>query len=327
MPLIDFFQEKMREKTFRWLLTILVAFVVYLNAEAGRLLGIKGLPLAFSAVWPASGFSLATLLLFGNRGAPGVFWGNFIYNIIHLYAPDEQLLPPLITSLIVTFGSLAQALLGAHLIRRYSTPGYFNTLKDTFIFLLLGGAFTCMIAPTVGVTTLYFYGALSPDMFFFSWLTFWIGDTLGVYIVTPLIVIWSLKKPTLNSTPKSWEVLLMFLAYGIAGIYTFQGYPIGYLFLPLNIWTIYRFSFHGYTLAMGYVVLSIILPFSYGRGPNIYGYSTEMLLILVSFLETMVAASLVVAACMKERFAALKVLERYNVDLTQAFKVDTFLEK
>jgi integral membrane sensor domain MASE1 len=327
MPRLALFESKMRERTFRWLLNIFIALIIYCNAEAGRLLGIKGLPLAFSAVWPATGFSLASLLLFGPKCAPGVFWGNFGYNFLHLYSDDIFFLGPLLTAAAVSLGSFAQALIGANLIRRFTSRGYFNTMQDAVIFLLAGGLLTCLIAPTLGVTALYLYGALPPDIFLFSWLTFWVGDTMGVYIVTPLLVVWSLQKPTFKQRPQVWEVILMIILFALVSVYVFQGYPIAYLFLPLNIWIIYRFNLHGYTIAMAAVTMIILLPFSYGRGPFFLGFSTEMLLILVSFLETMVVALLLIAGALKERNAALAQLEKYQGDMGKAFKVDTFLEK
>ncbi len=67
----------MQISTFRWFLNLILALLIYANAEAGRLLGIQALPLHFSAIWPATGVALTGLLLFGYRAWPGVLIGNF----------------------------------------------------------------------------------------------------------------------------------------------------------------------------------------------------------------------------------------------------------
>ena len=61
------FQNKVQSLGPRIFFNILLAVLIFYNAELGRLLGIKGEPLAISVVWPATGFSLAALLLFGNE--------------------------------------------------------------------------------------------------------------------------------------------------------------------------------------------------------------------------------------------------------------------
>ena len=293
------YSTKMQAMTFRWFLNILLAVIIYCNAEAGRLLGIQGLPLHFSAVWPATGISLAALLLFGYRTWPGIFAGNLIYNFLHLYLQGTSFIGPSTAALAITLGSLAQALLGAYLMRRFSTTGYFKTIRDAIIFLLAGGVLTCMIAATIGVCTLYLYGVLPAQSVLYTWLTFWFGDCMGVYTVTPLVTIWSLLKvPKVRCS--RIELLLLFFAFVLTSLLfiSVRYYPPAYLFIPLALWVAYRFRFHGATVAILFISIVTITTTMLDHGSFIYAYPHAPLLVLVMFLEVLVASTLFMAAVM-----------------------------
>ena len=98
------YSSKMQTTNFRWFLNIILAGIIFSNAEAGRLLGIQSLPLHFSAVWPATGFSLTALLLFGYKAWPGVLAGNFAYNFLHLYLLGTSFIGPLAAATMISLG-------------------------------------------------------------------------------------------------------------------------------------------------------------------------------------------------------------------------------
>src|SRR5258708_4018253 len=103
------YSQKMQALAFRWMLNFFLVVVIFCRAEAGRVLGIKQIPLAISAVWPPTGFALAALLLFGFRAWPGIFFGNFLYNALHLLLKEPGIATPLIAAAVISLGSLAQA--------------------------------------------------------------------------------------------------------------------------------------------------------------------------------------------------------------------------
>lgn len=305
-------------------LNLLLAIAIFYNAELGKLMGIQDLPLPISVVWLATGCSLAALLLFGTRVWIGIFLGNFVYNFTQLYAHDS-IIGPALASSAVAIGSLLQALLGNWIIRKYCTINYFNNVKDILIFLFPAGLFTCLCASTIGTATLFFYGSLPLQEIFNIWLTFWIGDTLGVYVLTPLLVIWILfplpHKPKVNG----YEILLIVLIFVCVTIFNinFKSPPF-YLYLPLSLWSSYRFGFHGATLLIFCIAMTTIMT-------NLSGYwhlsSVEMafsftpLMALVVFLEITVGTSLLLAALVNERGFVLQQLTDHNIDLRQAIQL------
>jgi two-component system, NtrC family, sensor kinase len=294
------YSGKMQTTSFRWVLNILLAGIIFANAEAGRLLGIQTFSLHFSAVWPATGFSLAALLLFGYRAWPGVFVGNFLYNCLHLYLEHTGFYGPLTASIVVSLGSLGQALLGTYFMRRFSTTGYFKTINDVIVFLLAGGFLTCMIAATVATLMLFVYEGLPPENMAFAWLTFWSGDCMGVYIFTPLLLIWSVRRlHTRNSCKEAVCMLVTFISISFLFDYVSK-YPVGYLFIPFSIWTALRFGFHGATVAVLLISGITITITSLGHGSFIYSYPESPLLVLVMLLETILMTALLMAAARNE---------------------------
>jgi signal transduction histidine kinase len=88
-------------------------------------------------------------------------------------------------------GATLQALVGALLVRRWvGFPNPLTHARDLGIFLLLGGPLSCLVSATTGVTTLAVSGQIPWSLFVMTWWTWWVGNTLGVFFVTPLVLIW-----------------------------------------------------------------------------------------------------------------------------------------
>lgn len=286
------------------LLNITLALLIFYNAELGRMLGIQGEPLPISVVWPSTGFALAALLLFDLQAWPGVFFGNFCYNFHQLCIPSVTT-ASFLTAIVVTMGSLLQALAGHYVMRKYSSKPYFNTVRDVVIFLIPGGLIACLIAPTIGTIALYIYEGMisSWRSELHLWLTFWIGDTMGVYIFTPLIVVWSLHKITKHFFKHLPEAAFIALSFaGIAYLAIFVDFSLAIFFLPLSLMITYHYGMHGATLATFLMTILLIIPFLNLSYPTTAtSLVSNPLLFLVLLLEIIVATNLILAAINKER--------------------------
>lgn len=322
---VSHLERKMHKRSFRWSLNIFLALFIFWNAEIGRLLGIQELPLAISVVWPATGFSLAAVLLFGFRTWPGIFLGNFLYNFLHLSLQDS-LSESLLVGSVISFGSLAQAIFAGAIIKGLSSGIFFNTVKDVLVFLIPAGILACTIASTIGVTALYLSGILPQEQIFYTWFTFWLGDSLGVYIFTPLLIVWSLHTPQVKFRDYVWEAICMVLSFILLAYLTFSlGYPMAHLFIPLSLWITYRFRMHGATLAIFVISITAVIATVLGEGAFHTALNRNPLIILVSFLEINVATCLIVAAILNERAFAWHVIRKHNLYLQDA--VETHREE
>src|SRR5690606_19935193 len=64
-----------------------------------------------------------------------------------------------------------------------------ENLRDIALVLLLGGPLACLIAATVGVSALVLSGAVPVSEAVYNWLTWWVGDTIGVMVFAPILLL------------------------------------------------------------------------------------------------------------------------------------------
>jgi len=176
-------------------LTASLAGAYFFGGYLGLLLAVP--PSNASPVWPAAGIALATVLIFQKKAIPGIFLGALLTQFFSYgdTSSAEKLLSTAVTATITGFGSGAQAVFGAFLINRYI--GSRDPLLDDdkiLRFMILAGPISCIVAPTIGITTIFLQGVISGADFLLSWTTWWVGDAIGALIFTPLMLI-VLAKP------------------------------------------------------------------------------------------------------------------------------------
>ncbi|MBS0655214.1 MAG: MASE1 domain-containing protein, partial [Verrucomicrobia bacterium] len=204
---------------------------------------------------------------------------------------------------VVSLGSLIQGLVAWYVIHRFSSAILLKSAKDVLVFLLGGGIVTCMIASTIGVTALYYHGVLPGEYVFSTWLTFWLGDTLGVYIITPFLIVWSMAKWKKGGV-KLWSLEAAFMAVGflaITWISLVKTYPLADLFIPLSVWVAYRCGMHGTVLLNIAIALTSTILTSFGYGCLVAYFPDSAMLVLVGFVEIIIGTALIVAAMINER--------------------------
>ncbi|MCD6060791.1 MAG: hik [Moraxellaceae bacterium] len=140
-----------------------------------------------TSVFPPAGIALAAVLVWGWRALGGVLLGCLFVNLAVLEASDIawwQMLPP---ALVISFASTLQALLGSQLVDRYARSGN-SGHWDKLRLILLGGPAVCGLSAIVGSLVHMMLGRLAPIDLPFNMLTWWVGDSLGVMIFTPLVL-------------------------------------------------------------------------------------------------------------------------------------------
>ncbi|MFV0339537.1 MAG: MASE1 domain-containing protein [Parachlamydiaceae bacterium] len=310
----------MRSWPYYLFVNFILAVGIVLSAVLGRSMGIQGPALAISVVWPATGLSLAGLMIFGNRAGLGVFLGNLAYNLFYLNAfpPSMSFLPvyAIIASVVISMGSFVQAFLSAYIMRTYTHSGYFRSVHDIFIFLIPASFLPCLIGSTVGVASLYFAGELESQLILPIWLTFWLGDTVGIYVVTPLLVIWTIQRFVGRAISHVFSIFCMVSLFLLLSYLTYRySYPLAHLFVPISIWAAYLFRMHGASLAI-FLMTAASIAFAAGQG-----YEGTSLIFLITFIAVTVAASLIIAAVVNEREEAWALLDSRNVYLEQEVEV------
>lgn len=163
--------------------TILVCIAYYVLGRLGFLLAIP--PGNITLFWLPSGLAAATILARGTPAAIGVFLGSAAVNlsVIDSMSVDWS---PLAISLIIAAGSTTQGCLFAYLFRRFlrlgSSARRFELLIKFCGLAMLGS----VVAATVGSITMMLSSAFPQD----GWLTWYVGDLLGILIFAPPLAAW-----------------------------------------------------------------------------------------------------------------------------------------
>jgi two-component system sensor histidine kinase/response regulator len=168
-----------------------LATAYYLTGWLGLFIAIP--PGYASPIWPPSGLALTALLAFGNHIWPGIVLGSVFVNVLTSFdgTSSTALFRSLGLATSIGIGAALQAVAAAVLVRRFvGYPNLFDRGRDVIAFLVLGGPLSCLLGSTWGVTTLLLAGVIETSNYPLQWWTWWIGNTIGVLLVTPLALIW-----------------------------------------------------------------------------------------------------------------------------------------
>jgi len=180
-----------------------------------------------SPIWPASGLTLASVMVYGKRILPGLFIGALTIHIYSFldFSIDESLATSLFTGSITSIASTTQAWTGATLIHHYLGKNN-GLLEDTSIFrFFFLSILSCIIAPTVGVFVIYLQGLITLEDLLISWCTWWIGDSIGVVIFTPIILSFiGTKKSIWRLRQKAVALPLLLMLTIIIAIFQYNQY-------------------------------------------------------------------------------------------------------
>jgi signal transduction histidine kinase/integral membrane sensor domain MASE1 len=288
-----------RTKLWR-ILTVLGAVALAYFVTARVSLAILQLGASASPVWPPAGIALTALLWQGRWAgigvAVGVLWLNASLDV------------PLLLSVGSTLGSTLQAVIGVTLLQRFGFRLSMDRLRDVLGFVSLAVLVTPVINATIGTAFYSIVAGLSWMQVVQNWWTIWLGDGMGILILTPSLLAlqhWAqqnhFKFAGLNSrflkskrysglnseqyaglltevdrpsdTEKwTWLSLLIAMSWIVFHAQpnpTIALYPIEYLPFPFIIWAALRFG-HVRTILASFVLSVIAISGTIlGRGPFI----------------------------------------------------------
>ncbi len=157
-------------------------------AIAGCLSMALGAPLGYAlALYPPAGIALAAALVYGPAAWPGIWLGSCTVNLVLAAQLGPLDLAQLIAPPLIAAGATLQAVAGAALVRRHvRQPVVLDAPRDILRFGLLAALLACCISASSATAVLLATGNLAPGAALSNWLTWWVGDALGVFIATPL---------------------------------------------------------------------------------------------------------------------------------------------
>ena len=140
-----------------------------------------------SPLYPPAGIALAAVLVYGRVAMVGAALGGFLANVSLIALRGNVDLIGALVPAATAIGSALQAGAGAWLVQRYARhPRALDEPRDVAVLFGLGGALACVVAPSVATPVLTAAGIVPRTGALETWLTWWVGDTFGAMIATPI---------------------------------------------------------------------------------------------------------------------------------------------
>ena len=279
-----------------------LALAYFLAAKVG--LAFAALHPNVTTAWMPSGIALAFLLLRGTRIWPGVLIGAFAVNATTAVGLEA--------TLVISIGNTMEAVTGALFMRRFAGLGAnLNQVRGMLLLLLPVALGATMIAATLGVFALLLSGTLNTAAAPTAWLAWWLGDAIGIVIITPLIVCW--RRPSLPSANDVAHILLMLAPVAMAmAIFVVVPAPrwmenvLVLITFPTAVWAALATGMRAVTAGNFLLAAIVIVATTLGRGPFAGLLDVEAILLQQSYIYALALATLLLTAERAERKSAEK---------------------
>ena len=242
------------------LLTKVIFTYLYTNGEA-------------ATIWLPSGVGFSILLLYGKRYWPAIFVGTLAGYMLVL---DRPLLPSVSVALL---SNTLEPMIGAWLLSIVQYRGRLFNAKLShpvdLITLSAVAVISSCVASISGCVILNLFGIYQWGHFLVDTLHWWMGNLLGILLITPLMLTWCKLTPAWLGAPKYKIEMLSYLALAfISGQILFMGWMNSffgditgsYWMFVFVCWGALRFGLHGTLLVISMIAVQSVIGASQGLG-------------------------------------------------------------
>lgn len=301
--------------TLRYLVTLAIVALLYiLTARWGLSFWI--VQHNVTLVWPPAGIALAAVLILGYRVLPAIAVGAFV-------ATASTGAPPLLAA-ATAIGNPLEALVAAALLRRIAGLDHqLQRVRDAISLVALGALPSTTLAATIGAASLCLLGMAQWSAFGALWLSWWLGDALGIVLVSPVALCWASRGALRWQPVRAIEACAYFILLALATQFVF-GMPLSrgadhmllaYVPFPLLIWAAFRYGPRGATAATLIVSAIAVAGVAQGHGPFGPFSLQDRLWVLLIFVSVFSLTALILAAALAERNQANRSLQRAHDEL------------
>src|SRR5690242_2485585 len=156
---------------FRYFAVMILLAALYIGAARAGLL-LDAISRFATLVWAPTGIAIAALLFFGYGVWPAIFVAAFVTN---LWTGAS-----VVAALGIACGNSLEAVAATAILRR--TPGFrlgLDRVEDVASFIVLAAGACTTISATIGVSTLFLAGTVTPLQIGITWRAWWLGDLVG----------------------------------------------------------------------------------------------------------------------------------------------------
>ncbi|MCX2927106.1 MASE1 domain-containing protein [Streptomyces sp. NEAU-W12] len=304
--------QDLRTSVVYTLRTLAIAACYYAAGRLGltRELVIEGA--VVSPIWPPTGVAVAALLVFGLRYWPGIALGA-LGVLLSLTSLTWR-------SFVILAGNTAAPVCGCLLLRAVGFRTDLARLRDGVALVFLGALAAMLVSSSVAAGLLISTGELPGAGFWEVWLAWWVGDAMGVLIVTPvLLVLHRLRGPWRWSRWK--EALgLTVVAAALVPLATRIGMSVLFLVYPLLIWAALRFQLAGSMACAMFASVMATIAATDRVGPFERLSREEVLINLQAFNGAVVLTALLLSALITEQRSTRRSVERACQELVEVLE-------
>ncbi|MBD2629431.1 MASE1 domain-containing protein [Trichormus variabilis] len=296
----------------RWWFDVLIIAMSY-YVVSWLVLKKMSVPAFGTPVWPATGFAIGFLLLWGRSRWFGVFLGAILANSIGMKI--------VILAVTGAIGTTIGSLISVTLILRFTRTNYpFHQVRDIVIFSFCSLFTGTIFQSLLGVITVCIAGYEPWNKYLEVALSWWVGDAIGILVFAPPILTLAKKIPSVKV--KSWlmrEMLATVITLSIVSYFTFiQPNPLEYLLLPPLFWSAFRFGDKVTTVLVAIISTLATIATSYSLG-IFYdaALKSNSILLLQLFMGVISVTTMVMLAIVTENNQYRLNLKTVNTELEQ----------
>lgn len=173
-------------KSIPFSLALMLIYII--TGKLGLMLAVP--PGYASAIFPPAGIAIAVTYIVGKRVLPAIFCGSLLLNLWVGYAASHHFSQVgLAVAVLIAVASTIQAWCGGIWLRRQlSYPTTLDAPSDVGRVLLYA-PLICLVSASLSVAGLFLLGLVDLHGVLTSWLSWWVGDFLGLIVMLPLTLV------------------------------------------------------------------------------------------------------------------------------------------
>ncbi len=320
--------DELSSPDIHWWEVALLIVAYFFAARLGQLVAIP--PGNVTPFWPAAGIILYAVIIKGPRIWPGIWLGAIVGNgwAYASFESVESTLRFLLSANLNGAGDTLCAIFGFHMIKRAVRPsGLIFSGAGAARFIIYAALLGSMISATLGVTGLCAGGFLPWSDFSYTWITWTVGDGVGMLVVTPLLLAWHATHHRTHYTKATlWEqaaflmlvTLIAIFGFGLKFNQAMPNYLVSYIAFPILVWSSFRYGGRIAFTAVAIFTVVAIIETAAGIGIFASPSLNESLIQLQLFIAVATTTTLFLNAVIFERSFAEESLRRANTELETA---------
>jgi integral membrane sensor domain MASE1 len=292
--------------------TLLVAGCYYAAGRLGLSQQLTADGSVVTPIWPPTGLAVACLLLFGPWCVPGIALGALLV-ILSLGAPGAE-------AVGIMAGNTVAPVCAWLMLRAVGFRVSLSRLRDGLALVFLGALTAMLISSGTGVGMLVLSDKLPTDHLGIVWLAWWVGDAMGVVLVTPLLLLLYRVRRLPPSVRWTEAVGLTVVVCVLVPLIMYSSVSLLFLAFPILIWSALRFQLAGgipcaLFMSVTATVVARQEAGSFGRLTDI-----ETMMRLQAFNGSLGLTALLLSSVISEQLNTRRSVERACHELVEALE-------